>query len=74
MVKRGLIIGAATALLLLVAIVDNISSQVTSEERQIIDELGVKIVFPVNGQPVPIGELTIFGTSTDNIPSLFITK
>jgi hypothetical protein len=66
MVKQRLIIGAATALVLLVAIIDNIRSHVTYEERQVTDELGVKIVFPVNGQKVPIGQLVLFGTSSDN--------
>jgi hypothetical protein len=66
MVKQGLIIGAATGLVLLVVIIDNIRSHVTYEERQSIDELGVKIVFPVNGQRVPVGQLVLFGTSSDN--------
>jgi hypothetical protein len=66
MVKQRLIIGAATALVLLVAIIDNIRSHVTYEERQVTDELGVKIVFPVNGQRIPIGQLVLFGTSSDN--------
>lgn len=65
MVKQGLIIGAATALVLLVAIIDNIRSHVTYEERQSID-VGIKIVFPVNGQRVPIGQLVLFGTLLDN--------
>jgi hypothetical protein len=66
MVKQGLIIGAATALVLFLALIDNIKSQLTYEERQVTDELGVKIVFPVNGQRIPIGQLVLFGTSSDN--------
>ena len=66
MVKQGLIIGAATALVPFLALIDNIKSQLTYEERQVTDELGVKIVFPVNGQRIPIGQLVLFGTSSDN--------
>ncbi|MBD0361103.1 MAG: hypothetical protein ICV56_10380, partial [Nitrososphaeraceae archaeon] len=28
--------------------------------------IGVKIISPITGQQVPVGELTISGTSTDN--------
>jgi hypothetical protein len=41
MAKQGLIIGAATALVLFLALIDNIKSQLTYEERQVTDELGV---------------------------------
>ena len=66
MVKQALIIGAATALILLVAFIENIRSHMAYQEQQITNELGVKIVFPVHGQRVPIGQLVIIGTSTDN--------
>ena len=31
-----------------------------------LQDIGVKITFPSNGQEIPVGELTIFGISTDN--------
>jgi len=66
MVKQALIIGAATALILLVAFIENIRSHMAYQEQQITNELGVKIVFPVHGQRVPVGQLVVIGTSSDN--------
>ena len=66
MVKQALIIGAATALILLVAFIENIRSHMAYQEQQITKELGVKIVFPVHDQRVPVGQLVVIGTSTDN--------
>ena len=34
--------------------------------QQITNELSVKIVFPVHGQQVLVGQLVVIGTSTDN--------
>jgi len=61
-----LIIGAATALILLVAFIENIRSHMAYQEQQITKELGVKIVFPVHDQRVPVGQLVVIGTSTDD--------
>jgi hypothetical protein len=66
MVKQALIIGAATALILLVAFIENIRSHMAYQEQQITNELGVKIVFPVHGQRVPVGQLVVIGTSSDD--------
>src|SRR5215208_2600613 len=33
------------------------------------NKIGVKIISPITGQQVPVGELTISGTSTDNATS-----
>ena len=66
MAKQALIMGAASALILLVAFIENISILMSYQEQQITNELGVKIVFPVNGRHVSVGELVLIGTSTDN--------
>jgi hypothetical protein len=66
MVNQALIIGVVSALVVFVALMNNTRGQMTYQEQQIINELGVKIVFPVHGQRVPIGQLVIIGTSTDN--------
>ena len=66
MVKQALIIGAATALILLIAFIENIRSHMAYQEQQITNELGVKIVFPVHDQRVPVGQLVVIGTSSDN--------
>jgi hypothetical protein len=66
MVNQALIIGVASALVVFVALMNDTRGQMTYQEQQIINELGVKIVFPVHSQRVPIGQLVIIGTSTDN--------
>jgi hypothetical protein len=66
MVNQALVIGAASALVVFVALMNNTRGQMGYQEQQILNELGVKIVFPVHGQRVPIGQLVIIGTSTDN--------
>ena len=66
MVNEALVIGVASALVVFVALMNNTRGQMTPQEQQIINELGVKIVFPVHGQRIPIGQLVIIGTSTDN--------
>jgi hypothetical protein len=60
--------GARMTLLIFLTILANPSTSVAfeEEEQQMPDKMGVKIVFPVNGQRVHIGELTVFGTSTDD--------
>jgi hypothetical protein len=62
-VKQALILGVATALVLFVAVIENIRTHEMYGGR---DVLGIKIVFPVNGQRVPVGQLVVIGTSTDN--------
>jgi len=66
MAKQALIMGATSALILLVTFIENVSSLMVYQEQQTTNELGVKIVFPVNGRHVPVGELVLIGTSTDN--------
>jgi hypothetical protein len=66
MVNQALVIGVASALVVFVALMNNTKGHITYQEQQITNELGVKIVFPVHGQRVPIGQLVIIGTSTDN--------
>jgi hypothetical protein len=66
MVNLALVIGVASALVIFVALITNTKGHMTYQEQQITNQLGVKIVFPAHGQRVPIGQLVMIGTSTDN--------
>ena len=59
-VKLTLVLVLSFGLVLSVASINSVSAQ------QRIDEGGVTITSPKQGQQVPVGQLTISGTSTDN--------
>jgi hypothetical protein len=59
MITKSLVLSIASGLFLTYALCTN---TVYAE----LPEIGVKITSPSTGQEIPVGELTIFGTSTDN--------
>jgi hypothetical protein len=59
----GLVISLVIALLLLLGTCANFAF---TQEEQTTSTISIKITSHVTGQQVPVGELTIFGTSTDN--------
>jgi hypothetical protein len=59
MITKSLVLSIASGLFLTYALCTN---TVHAE----LPEIGVKITSPSTGQEIPVGELTIFGTSTDN--------
>ena len=66
MFKQMLNIVIGIVLFVLITPVDNTRVLTAHEGQLMTDEPGVKIVFPANGGHVPVGELVLIGTSTDN--------
>jgi hypothetical protein len=66
MFKQVLNIVTGMSFVLLVGVIDNTKGLTVYEEQPMTNESGVKIVFPVTGRHVPVGELVLIGTSTDN--------
>jgi len=66
MFKQVLNIVTGMSLVLLIGLIDYTRGLTAYEIQQMTNEAGVKIVFPVNGEHVFVGELVVIGTSTDN--------
>ena len=60
---KELILSLVIAIILLIGTCTNFAF---TQEEQAIDTIGVKITSHATGQEVPVGKLTISGTSTDN--------
>src|ERR687896_581979 len=63
--RKSLIESESLLLSLIIGIIIIMTNSIFAQAQQ-DNEIGVKIISPITGQQVPVGELTITGTSTDD--------